>query len=314
MAWKCTPQIIGLVRGEPTPGKKHRANGQKICDETGNERFSKSVTLDRTRSILNEYEGQFFSGKKCWEMMEDDAENYRITGKTKNGKTFERGLRHDAVIGWAMIFNPPTEVSSAWTREMFEQFYEDSFEVMCEIEPRLFRKQNITMKAKHRDEGLSEDDEHEHLVGFAKDENGKYCGNLIDANLCVRINQNYPRLMRARGWDIADLDMTDFKRMATDPDYKAERTAKRRHAGRSVNRYIADKAKETAGLYPNALQTLQEAVETLSEAETIKAAAEADKREIEALLASVNDMVTDTQTWYNEILVNAQNGKGWAAK
>lgn len=33
MSFKCAPQIIGLVRGEPKPGQKHRANGRAIVAE-----------------------------------------------------------------------------------------------------------------------------------------------------------------------------------------------------------------------------------------------------------------------------------------
>ena len=105
MGYKCTPQIIGLVRGEPKPGAKHRAPCLKICEEAGNERYSKSVTLDRTRSKYNVYEG-FRSGEKCCASMEAEAAEYRVRGKTKDGKDYERGLRADAVIGFAVIFNP----------------------------------------------------------------------------------------------------------------------------------------------------------------------------------------------------------------
>ena len=98
MGYKCTPQVVGLVRGEPKEGQKHRANGQKICEEAGNERYSRSVTLDRSRSTDNVYEG-YRSGGKCWEDMETEAAEYRVKGKTKNGKDYERGLRADAVVG-----------------------------------------------------------------------------------------------------------------------------------------------------------------------------------------------------------------------
>ena len=57
MGWKCAPQVMGLVRGEPQAGQKHRANGRRIAMEAGYERASLSDTLDRTRSNLNEYEG-----------------------------------------------------------------------------------------------------------------------------------------------------------------------------------------------------------------------------------------------------------------
>ena len=35
MGWKCAPQVMGLVRGEPKQGQKHRANIRKIAMEVG---------------------------------------------------------------------------------------------------------------------------------------------------------------------------------------------------------------------------------------------------------------------------------------
>lgn len=279
MGYKCTPQLTGLVRGEPKPGAKHRANGRKITEEAGNERYSKSETLDRTRSINNDYEG-YKSGSKCWDEMEEEAANYRVKGKTKNGKDYERGLRSDAVIGYAVIFNPPAEMCEGWTQDDYKRFYRDSWTVMNQIEPRLFRGENIKMKAVHRDEGLMDNNgeygEHMHVIGTAKD-NDKYCGNIIDASLYVRINENYPKMMRAKGWDLDDLDTTDFSRMGKDAEYRAERNAKRKLAGRSVNQYRADKAKEIDRMYQDAEEIYNRVMEQTAEIE--KKEAELDYRE-----------------------------------
>lgn len=270
MGYKCTPQIKGLIRGTPKEGQKHRANGKKIAEEAGNERYSRSDTLDRTRSSLNEYQG-FKAGGKCWDEMEAEAAEYRVKGKTKNGKEFERGLRADAVIGFAVIFNPPSEMTEGWTQDDYRRFYRDSWDAMNQIEPRLFRGENIKMTAIHRDEGMMDKtghfSEHMHVIGTTKDDNGKYCGNEIDAALCVRINSEYPKLMRERGWDLDDLDLTDYSRMRTDengravdPEYRAERIAKRKSAGRSVNKYRADKAAEADSLYLGAIQAYDTAM------------------------------------------------------
>ncbi len=286
MGYKCTPQLTGLVRGEPKPGSKHRANGRKITEEAGNERYSKSETLDRTRSINNDYEG-YKSGSKCWDEMEEEATNYKVKGKTKNGKNYERGLRSDAVIGYAVIFNPPADMTEGWTQDDYKRFYRDSWDTMNQIEPRLFCGENIKMKAVHRDEGLMDNNgeygEHMHVIGTAKD-NGKYCGNIIDASLYVRINENYPKMMRAKGWDLDDLDTTDFSRMGKDengrvkdPEYRAERNAKRKLAGRSVNQYRADKAREIDRMYQDAAEIYNRVMEQAAEVE--KREAEIDYRE-----------------------------------
>jgi len=251
MGWKCAPQVMGLVRGEPQPGQKHRANGRKIAMEAGYERASLSDTLDRTRSNQNEYEG-YKSGKEFWEVMEQEASEYRVQvkGKTKTGEEIirEKGLQHNAVIGWAVIYNPPAEVCADWTQGQYKKFHEDCQECMAIISP-LFRKENIRMTAFHKDEGVpaedgQEPDGHFHDLGISLDENGHYCGKLIDAKLLVTINKKFPALMRERGWDMDDLDVTDFDRAKVDSDYKAERDFKRGQSGKSVNQHIRKTAEK----------------------------------------------------------------------
>lgn len=266
MAWKCVPQIKGLVRGEPKPGSRRRANGLKICMEAGNERASKSKTLDRSRSKNNTYSGPK-SGKACWEMMEAEADEYRVTGTTKTGKQFARRLPPDAVIGWALIFKPPAEVVETWTPEQKVKFHNDSWKVMKQIEPRLFSKKNLRHIAWHRDE----DGDHTHVIGSARDEDGKYCGNLVDCVLLQKINELYPAMMRKLDWDIEDAEITDWKRYDTDPEYAAAVDAKRAGSGGlSVNDYMAKQAAEraeaAAAMYGDAVKALQEAQKAAQEA------------------------------------------------
>ena len=254
MGYKCLPQLTGLVRGEPKQGQKHRSNGNAILNEMGNERYSRSPTLDRSRSHLNEYVG-YTSGADCWDQMVEDAEKYRIPVRVRDGTMRERGLRADAVIGWSMIINPPPEMTVGWTADDYDRFFDDSFSVMEKIEPRMFRLDNLRMTATHWDEGRK--DEHGeyganlHIVGAAMDSNGRYCGNIIDARLCDRINHEFPAAMRALGWEIDDADCTDWKRMGKDengdyidPEYRAQRKAKAKQNGRSVTKYVSDKATE----------------------------------------------------------------------
>ena len=51
-------------------------------------------------------------------------------------------------------------------------------------------------------------------------------------------------MMRQRGWDMDDLDTTDFERARVDDDYKAERDMKRGESGLSVNRHLFKKANQ----------------------------------------------------------------------
>ena len=241
MGYKCTPQIMGLTRGEPKGKGKHRADGGKILRELGEERHSKSKTLDRSRSADNQYTG-FSSGQACWDKLQADADNYRVPVHRKDGTVVYRRLPGDAVIGCAVIFNPPAEMTVGWTADQYRRFYRDSAAVLHEIEPRVFGRWR--MFAEHLDEG-KDGSRHMHLVGVPKDDDGRYCGNLIDALLLGRINQDYPRLMRARGWDLEDLDTTDWPRYKADPDYRAWRDGKAARNGRSVNDYLRDIVRDT---------------------------------------------------------------------
>lgn len=272
MGWKCLPQLTGLVRGEPQPNAKHRSNGAAICGEAGKERHSASETLDRTRSKYNAYAG-YKTGRECWAAMVAMAAEYRVEGVSRSGKAFSRKLREDAVIGWAMIFHPPEDVAAGWPKDKHKKFVRDSWAAMCEIEPRLFRRENIEMQAIHRDEGV----EHTHVIGNALSEDGKYCGNLVDAALMVRVCKEYPTMMREKGWDIEDADLTDFSRMGKnldgtykDPEYRAQVKA-RKKGGRSVSQYAADKARERLDaadrMYQDAGTALQGAREALQDAQ-----------------------------------------------
>ncbi len=255
MGWKCTPQITGLVRGQPKitttknkklPSKqKHRSNAKGICGEAGKERCSASSTLDRTRTKNNQYEG-YESGFEAHDEMIRLADECVTTYVDKNGVQRSRKLKSDAVIGYAMIFNPPEEVCCTWTKEQYDKFYLDSWEIMKELHPNMFRDDNILMRTEHRDEGIGKNDYHQHIIGVPRDADGHYCGNGIDAKMLAELNRDYPRMMRERGWyEMDDLDTTTWRRCKTDKAYKDKRKDKAKQSGKSVNKYIADKATET---------------------------------------------------------------------
>ena len=126
MGFKCAPQVMGLVRGEPK-NPRHRADGGKLLREMGEERYSRTKHLDRTLSVENVFQG-YASGQECWDSMCAVA---------------DEGT--DAVIGWAVIIHPADEVTAGWSWEEFERFDHDAMEALAEIEPRLFRSENEAM-------------------------------------------------------------------------------------------------------------------------------------------------------------------------
>lgn len=284
MGWKCTPQVTGLVKGEPKQGQKHRSNAKAIIIEAGKERVSKSDTLDRDRTKFNKYYG-FDSGFKCTDYITEEAENYRQEVVGKGGTKHLRKLRSDAVIGYAIIYNPPEEICSGWSDAEYEKFYADSRKTMEQICPDVFRSDTIVMSAEHFDEGTITDitkiSRHVHDIGIPRDRDGHYCGNKIDSKLCVEINANYPRLMREKGWDIDDLDVTDWDKYKTDKEYREERKSKQQ-SGKSVNEYIASKMRRQIQKNEDMAVTLQTAISDALELAEDKDRLEQEREQIEA--------------------------------
>lgn len=277
MGWRCAIQIKGLTIGEPKPGQKHRMPLMKAAKEVGYERASRSVTLDRGRSDKNIYSG-YKSGEECAKMMEEEAAFVEI--KMKDGTFRKRKNRADAVVGFAVIFNPPADVCKDWSDAEYDKFYSDCWDCLCELYPEIFRDENITMSAEHFDEGLPVTEEgesisrHMHRIGFARDAEGHWCGNKIDAKMLHDLNVVFPSMMRQRGWtEMEDLDVTDFDRMKEDEEYRKERYVKRKQAGRSVNQYSESERRKK----------LKEASELLEEVEQLHGEAASEKEEAKQL-------------------------------
>ena len=192
-------------------------------------------------------------------------------------------IKKDAVVGFAVIINPPEEVCIEWDKATYDKFYNDTWACLGEIEPRIFRSENVLMDVVHKDEGIGMNDDHNHKIGVPKDENGKYCGSLIDAKLLATINQKYPELMRQRGWNMEDLDVTDWDRYKTDKKYKEERKAKNKTNGLSTSDFIK---KKIADNYKKSEEVLQQMNESLQELETMKAEKIALEDEIVQLKAN----------------------------
>ena len=320
MGWKCTPQVTGLVRGEAKQGQKHRSNVTAIVAEAGKERVSNSDTLDRDRTYLNRYTG-FSSGFECADYITKEADDYKQEVIGKGGTKHYRKLRADAVIGYAVIYNPPEEVCKSWTDEEYTKFYEDSRDVMEQICPDIFRRDTVIMSSEHFDEGTIADptkiSRHVHDIGIPKSKDGHYCGTKIDAKLLVEINKNYPCLMRQRGWDIEDLDCTDWDRYKTDEAYRNERKSKKK-SGKGVNNYIADKMREQiqenesmSEIMCSAILDALEVTEEKDRLEALKEQIEADKA---ILKAEREQLEKDKGKLFKEMLLQEKKEKEFQHK
>lgn len=207
MGYQCVPQTIGLVRGEPKAGQKNRANGAGILAEFMEERYSDSTTFDSELSYMNVYDGLSTSGIETWLMMDAEATMYRSHYVDKNGKERSRKLPKQSVIAVATIIHPPSWVTDGWTVDEYQKFEEDAFEVLEEIEPRIWSPDNMRASAVHvADEGGI----HGHRAHMTMDEDGKFCGSIYDSHLRQRVAKEFAVKMRERGYDIDDPDLTDW--------------------------------------------------------------------------------------------------------
>lgn len=218
MGFRMSVPYLGLTR-KPDESSKHKAYGEGICKEAGIERASRSKTLDRTLSGKNIYD-DIESGSELWEEMCRRADSYSIEvrGKTRDGKEVvrKRGLRKDAIVGFAVIFKPPTEVVESWSRKRRERFFNDCHEVAEHLEPELFQRSNILMRSRHMDE----EGEHEHVLGVPLDIEGHYNGSDMLTHMRDNFNRNFAAEMRKRGWNMDDLELYDAERAKADKEYK----------------------------------------------------------------------------------------------
>lgn len=313
MSFTCAVQMTGLIRGESKA--KHRRNGKAILGEMGKERISSSETLNPERTHLNVYEQEEHSGFSMWDDMEERADTYKqaVKGKTKSGEeiTRYRSLRKDAIIGAAIIINPPHEECRNWSEEEYQKFYDDTRECLAEFRPEIFRRTNQVFGVEHRDEGYGDNDRHMHVVYDAIDENGRYCGNRLDAKFLSDFNKSYPEMMRSKGWEMDDLDTTDWDRCKTDPTYKAERDAKRRSQGKSVNQHIRNRTVKYFEMSEELLKAAQDDAEELrqqkkaleDDIETLRVRKRKLKDEVATTLTEAN---SDAQTIRDEAKAQAE--------
>jgi hypothetical protein len=111
---------------------------------------------------------------------------------------------------------------------------------------------------------------------------------LVDAAFLVRVNQRYPEMMRDRGWDLDDLDVTDWKRYKKNEDYRRERQEKRKAQGLDPSRVKAIERREQAvsereQMLASHVETVQTMMAEAHEArkEHMRAAADYEKARVD---------------------------------
>ena len=213
---------------------KRKGNLKAVACEALEERYCSDVDYDPTKTEQNVYEG-ITSGEELTRVITEEAEAYSEQQKA-NGK---RALRKDAIIGFACIVKPSEDFIDSLSEEEKERFWEDSNYVMRDI----LGDSNIKSRVRHKDEGA----EHEHYFGMPYTKDGRLCGKeFFSLKTYKRFNAEYPRRMRACGWDIDDCIVYDEEQAATDEGYKARhiQSKKEKKHGLSSAKYKANKDRE----------------------------------------------------------------------
>jgi len=234
--------MLGLKRGAAKGN--HAGNIRSIVEEMGEERFSTSSTLDRSRSDQNIYFGNYRSGRECVEAMLAEIDEYEIEYKKTSYRN--RGLRADATVAVAFIVKPEADWINNQTPEDVEKFFEDAHEVLTDL--KITSPESERMRVRHLDEGSV----HEHYCTLAYDSEGKLRGSkIVNLKTFRKLNQEFPEMMQKRGWDMNELiayDPEEVKDMTPDEAaaYKQEHIEKKKQKrhGLTTNEYIAEKEAE----------------------------------------------------------------------
>lgn len=212
---------------------KHRGDAKKVIYESFGERYSKDKDLDRTKSNLNIYTG-FSKGKDLYKYWEEEANTHLDSRGRK--------LRSDAVIGFSLIIKADYESMQKMSESERIKFLQDSSEIVSD----LLHEHGLQVDAT----ALHRDEINEHMHVFGHDEEYR-AGKKIDIRLYRDFNSEYPRRMRARGYDVEDMSVYDSdkaKQMSDDEreNYKSEliRHKQNKKTALSSNQYKADKIAE----------------------------------------------------------------------
>ncbi len=209
------------------------------------ERWGTDPDIDRSRTMLNEYTGEYQSGQALTAAITAEAEAYSKEQR-QQGK---RGLRSDAIIGWAAIVKPPAEWINSLSQEQRKSFFDDSRKIMYDLMGHDEKgRSNVRATVLHHDEA----GDHEHYYGAAKMPDGRFCGkDLINLKLFRKFNREYPKKMREIGWDIDDCTVYDPEKVAEMTESQAEeykqeciKKKKSRKTGQDSKVYKAQKELE----------------------------------------------------------------------
>ena len=202
------------------------------------------------------------------------ASTHKVQVKTKNGIR-ERGLREDAVIGFAMIIKPAGEEWDNLSIRRQHEFLKDSLEALEEV----FKKYKVKVDVcyEHRDEKNI----HAHLLGH--DDDFRLSKKLGIAFFHDLNHGLYVEEMEKKGWKIKPKEQNyqeDIEKCTTIEEKLAYRKARKEQRakthGLSSKEYKAEKK-------------MQEAEKKMQEAQKLMQEAQKQKKENEEKREFLND-------------------------
>lgn len=306
---------LGLKATAAAAAKNPDRNGncRDICCEAGEERYSKTITYDPSRSDLNGHLGKFSRGVDAYEYIRAETEKAESIHRAKSKQG--RGFRKDKSIAYAFIFKPEAAWVNTQSKATLDRFFDDSFAVACELGV-FDENTDVVLRERHYDEAAA----HEHVIVMAKTADGDLVGpEFLGLRKFDLMNHELPKKLREMGWDIDELgrnyDAEKAKQMtpAELAEYKAECIKKKRAKhGLSANAYIAQQRAEEAH------KDAEKAIEIAKDATELADAAAEELADMEPRIAAVSTREDAVKARENDVerreSAVAESERGIAAK
>ncbi len=264
---------------------KRKGNQTKALAEGLEERWSSDEDLDRSLTKNNIYFDENgnvvppISGVELSKQFDEEAANYKESYTIRNGKhagkVCQRGIKSDAVTGFALIIKPEGEFIDSLTPEQQVQYFYDSYDIVNDI----MGINEKTGRNNIRAAVLQVDEQrlHMHCYGMPYTKDGRLCADdVFKLSLYNRFNREYPKRMRERGWQIDDCvsyDIDKVKKLEEAADELErqgktdEAAAKREEISDYKQEHIEMKKKSKSGGKPKkqyVIDKLEEKTETLT--------------------------------------------------
>lgn len=205
---------------------------QAVPREAWEPRAGRDPDIDSTRTPGNVYEGEQSAAALIAEI-ERQVDEYSEARRAAGG----RAVRDSAAVAACMVIKPEMGWINGQSLAEQQRFFRDARQAVTELMGR-----EPLSSVVHVDEVAP----HMHLMFDARMADGSINGDkAFGLSAKKALNSGFAARMRELGgWDITPADVYDPERAATDPEYQAQRRAKRAKHGRSSVEYKRDRTQE----------------------------------------------------------------------